>query len=328
MELIKDIYFNTDKLIENTKVKISYTGEFYQKNSNQVFIHYGYGKNWNNINEVEMIKTDLGYQTELEIIGGDTLNFCFKNQNNEWDNNSGQNYIFNIEKQKVNQYGKTTVGINTPTGTFFGKTFETTTQPVINSNGFETNSNVGNPKISNNENNNIISGIIEDTIIGSPNSVDTVIHKADGVPEIGNATLDVITPTLNNITNPVNKTTSANLDNGITQKITYNLSGIVTPSPIIPSTKTNIITPITTAIKNTANQATNITKNAVSKITNTTINPTQNNSQIQTQNALTVKPAGFNAWTQKIKTTIGKFFAYVPKLISGNYKRNVTDNKK
>ena len=30
MELVKDIYFNTDKLIENTKVKVSYTGKFYQ----------------------------------------------------------------------------------------------------------------------------------------------------------------------------------------------------------------------------------------------------------------------------------------------------------
>ena len=30
MELVKNIFFNTDKLIENTKVKISYTGKLFQ----------------------------------------------------------------------------------------------------------------------------------------------------------------------------------------------------------------------------------------------------------------------------------------------------------
>ncbi len=99
MELIKDIYFNTDKLVENTNVKVSYTGKFYQGNNEKVFLHYGYGKDWNNLNEIEMNKTDLGYQAELQLLGDDTLNFCFKNQNNEWDNNFGKNYVFNIEKE-------------------------------------------------------------------------------------------------------------------------------------------------------------------------------------------------------------------------------------
>ena len=33
MELTKNIFFNTDKLVENTNVKLSYTGEFFQDNS-------------------------------------------------------------------------------------------------------------------------------------------------------------------------------------------------------------------------------------------------------------------------------------------------------
>ena len=33
MELTKNIFFNTDKLIENSKVKISYTGTFFQNDS-------------------------------------------------------------------------------------------------------------------------------------------------------------------------------------------------------------------------------------------------------------------------------------------------------
>ena len=98
MELVKNIFFNTDKLIENSKVKISYTGKFFQENSDKVFIHYGFGKNWDNINEVEMVKTELGFQTEIDLLGVETFNLCFKNEKNEWDNNEGQNYIFNLEK--------------------------------------------------------------------------------------------------------------------------------------------------------------------------------------------------------------------------------------
>lgn len=98
MELTKNIFFNTDKLIENSKVKISYTGKFFQDASIEVSIHYGFGMNWNNINDIKMIKTELGYQAEIELVGKESFNFCFKNNNNEWDNNEGQNYIFPLEK--------------------------------------------------------------------------------------------------------------------------------------------------------------------------------------------------------------------------------------
>ena len=98
MELSKNIFFNTDKLIENTKVKFSYTGNLFNDGSKEVFIHYGFGINWDNINEIQMERTELGFQAEVELIESDTFNFCFRNDNNVWDNNEGQNYVFQIEK--------------------------------------------------------------------------------------------------------------------------------------------------------------------------------------------------------------------------------------
>ncbi len=98
MELVKNIFFNTDKLIEKSKVKISYTGKFFQENSEKVYAHYGFGVNWDNINEVELEKTELGFQKEIELDEGETFNLCFKNENDEWDNNEGQNYVFALEK--------------------------------------------------------------------------------------------------------------------------------------------------------------------------------------------------------------------------------------
>ena len=101
MVLVKIIFFNTDKLVENTKIKISYTGKLFEENNNNVYLHYGYGLQWDNVSEVEMVRTELGYQAEIELMSSDSLNLCFRNSNNEWDNNNGQNYSFPIEKVEV-----------------------------------------------------------------------------------------------------------------------------------------------------------------------------------------------------------------------------------
>lgn len=101
MELIKNIFFNTDKLVENSKVKISYAGKLFQDNCEEVYIHYGFGLNWDNIGEIKMEKTELGFQAEVELISSETFNFCFRNAENEWDNNGGQNYVFPIEKVEL-----------------------------------------------------------------------------------------------------------------------------------------------------------------------------------------------------------------------------------
>lgn len=101
MELIKNIFFNTDKLVENSKVKISYAGKLFQDNCEEVYIHYGFGLNWNNIGEIKMERTELGFQAEVELTSDETFNFCFRNSKNEWDNNDGENYIFPIEKVEL-----------------------------------------------------------------------------------------------------------------------------------------------------------------------------------------------------------------------------------
>ena len=51
MELSKNIFFNTDKLIQNTKVKISYTGKLFQNQAEEVYLHYGFDNEWKELNE-------------------------------------------------------------------------------------------------------------------------------------------------------------------------------------------------------------------------------------------------------------------------------------
>ena len=101
MELTKNIFFNTDKLIKNSIVKIYYTGSFFENGSEEVYIHYGFGINWDNLSEIKMEKTELGFQVELELLDSDSFNFCFRNGNEEWDNNNCENYVFELESPNL-----------------------------------------------------------------------------------------------------------------------------------------------------------------------------------------------------------------------------------
>ena len=101
MELVKNIFFNTDKLTPNSIVKISYTGKFFQNNSEKVFIRYGFDEDWKNLSEEEMKLSELGFQIEIKLLDNNTFNFCLKNDKNEWDNNNGKNYVFTIERPET-----------------------------------------------------------------------------------------------------------------------------------------------------------------------------------------------------------------------------------
>ena len=67
MELVKNIFFNTDKLVENSNVKISYTGDLFQNNSEEVFIHYGFGLNWDDLNEIKMEKNRAWFSSRIKL---------------------------------------------------------------------------------------------------------------------------------------------------------------------------------------------------------------------------------------------------------------------
>ena len=48
-----------------------------------------------------MNKTNLGYQAEIQLLDSEKLNLCFRNGNNDWDNNEYQNYTFELENAPV-----------------------------------------------------------------------------------------------------------------------------------------------------------------------------------------------------------------------------------
>lgn len=84
-------------LIKTRPTTITYSGFLFENGSESVSIVYGFGSHWEHTNEIKMEKTENGFTTELNMLGYDLFNCCFKNGNNEWDNNYGGNYVFEVE---------------------------------------------------------------------------------------------------------------------------------------------------------------------------------------------------------------------------------------
>ena len=96
------VYFDTDKLIEGRTVKLTYKGSLITPTTNEIYVHYGFGLLWDNLQEAKLDKVDdTCYETDITLSSPECINFCFRDDKNNWDNNSNQNYTYEIHKEEV-----------------------------------------------------------------------------------------------------------------------------------------------------------------------------------------------------------------------------------
>ena len=261
MELVKNIFFNTDKIVEGATVKISYIGYLFQNSSSDVYLHYGYGENWNNIGEIKTEKTELGYQAEITIpYGYKTLNLCYKNEAGQWDNNNGNNYIFDVEPS-----GQNAVEAN----------IETVSE-----------TNIG-------------------TVVDTKNEIETETNANLGAPVDDDFDIDF--DFSNNYSNVGIGTNTAN---------NYNVYDIYETN----INNTNVTTGVvesTSGIKNVDTE----------KTTNTSATTDDKYLTVAEETGMQIRKGLRRTylWSKKIKLAIYKIIKYVPKIISGNYKRKVNE---
>jgi hypothetical protein len=97
MNLTKDVIFNTNDLYKNSFVKLTYVGSLMKKSTKSLYAHIGYGDAWDNIMDVEMSKVGIGYELLIQLPSSyDSINFAFRNNNGEWDNNLNNNFSFKL----------------------------------------------------------------------------------------------------------------------------------------------------------------------------------------------------------------------------------------
>ena len=101
MDFTKDIYINKDKVYENQEIVILYKGYLFSNNlTSDVYLSYGYGKMWDNKNEIKMKPSTFGYLATVKIENGENLQFCFRDNYENWDNNNSANYVLPIYENK------------------------------------------------------------------------------------------------------------------------------------------------------------------------------------------------------------------------------------
>ncbi|MFZ5642118.1 MAG: carbohydrate-binding protein [Bacillota bacterium] len=80
------------------EITVLYYGLLARSGAEQVYLHVGYGesRDWRNVSDMKMSRTGWGWVKTLEIPDDSRFNFCFKDNANNWDNNNGLNWSFEI----------------------------------------------------------------------------------------------------------------------------------------------------------------------------------------------------------------------------------------
>lgn len=85
------------------EITIFYNG-FLARESSQIYLHLGYGSphNWHRVQDLRMSRTGWGWVKTIEVpFDEERINFCFRNNRNEWDNNNGLNWSYTIHAGRI-----------------------------------------------------------------------------------------------------------------------------------------------------------------------------------------------------------------------------------
>jgi hypothetical protein len=82
---------------DGKQIRIRYNGLLNQSGADQVFLHGGFGDDnqWQDVKDYLMEKTSEGWEQTINIQDRQ-LNFCFRDNADNWDNNNGVNWIYRI----------------------------------------------------------------------------------------------------------------------------------------------------------------------------------------------------------------------------------------
>jgi hypothetical protein len=94
------IEVNGRKMCAGEKISLTYNGLLAVSGADRIFAHYGYGDCWECPEYREMTSSDGGFEAEIDLKIPGRLNICFKDSADNWDNNAGANYSFDISAKR------------------------------------------------------------------------------------------------------------------------------------------------------------------------------------------------------------------------------------
>lgn len=77
---------------------VVYNGLLAQNGAEEIWAHIGFGDGWQGAQDMKMLRTSSGYEITVPAANAESLNVSFHDPDNNWDNNNGMNYYFNIQQ--------------------------------------------------------------------------------------------------------------------------------------------------------------------------------------------------------------------------------------
>ncbi|NLY30617.1 MAG: carbohydrate-binding protein [Firmicutes bacterium] len=80
------------------ELQVEYRGLLAQSGAEEVYLHYGFGRSdWTYVQDIPMEKSADGTWTAVvQVEEAGRFNFCFRDNANNWDNNYGRNWSYEI----------------------------------------------------------------------------------------------------------------------------------------------------------------------------------------------------------------------------------------
>lgn len=100
------IELSEEKIHAGEKCTLNYSGILAGAGADRIYVHYGYEDTWDQNEYAEMAYNDGMYTAKIVLKMPGTLNVCFKDSANNWDNNSYKNYSFKVHARKAARKSK------------------------------------------------------------------------------------------------------------------------------------------------------------------------------------------------------------------------------
>lgn len=90
-------------IIAGQRIEVQYEGLLARSGAQDIFLHAGFGRNnsWDDVTEVRMQRQGNRFVSQMSMENDSRLNFCFRDNAGNWDNNSGKNWSFEIHNGKL-----------------------------------------------------------------------------------------------------------------------------------------------------------------------------------------------------------------------------------
>jgi hypothetical protein len=88
-------------IVAGDELTLSYNGVLAERGADSIYAHIGYGDNWEDKDLVPMKRIGNTFKTSIKVTRTGSLNICFKDSVDNWDNNSNSNYTFSVSSKNV-----------------------------------------------------------------------------------------------------------------------------------------------------------------------------------------------------------------------------------